>query len=227
MIGWVAALQIAMSLAAGEASAESSKAEGLLHQLREKELQLQLLRQRMRELEALDDGAFYREAQSLGIVEAVRDSGLPDHSQRRVAVAIVRHARRNGIDPLLVVALIRTESSFDNYARSWVGAMGLMQITPRTGHWIAAKARSRLGKATNLYDAELNIELGTAYLASLLTRFGDLELALAAYNVGPTALRKILADRTARRRFLAGYPARVVRQFHKLRQVAMARVATR
>src|SRR5262249_50401603 len=157
-------------------------------QLREKEHQIHLLRQRVRELEWLEDGSFYKEAQALGIVEAVRDSGLPEHSQRRVAAAIVRHARPNGLDPLLVVALIRTESSFDNYAKSWVGAMGLMQITPQTGRWVAAKSRSRLGKATNLYDAELNIELGTAYLASLLTRFGTLELALAAYNVGPSAL---------------------------------------
>jgi soluble lytic murein transglycosylase len=69
--------------------------------------------------------------------------------------------------------------------------------------------------------------LGTAYLASLITRFASLELALAAYNAGPTALKKILADRKARARFMAGYPAKVVRQFQKLRQLAAARVATR
>jgi soluble lytic murein transglycosylase len=123
--------------------------------------------------------------------------------------------------------VIRTESSFDNYAKSWVGAMGLMQLTPQTGQWVASKQRSKLGRSSNLYDSELNIELGTAYLASLISRFGSLELALAAYNAGPTALKKILADRKARARFLAGYPARVVRQFQKLRQLAAARVATR
>jgi soluble lytic murein transglycosylase len=228
MIGWAAALQLAVSLAAGEVAwADSNKAENLLSQLSEKEHQIRVLRERIHELESLESGSFYREAQALGIVDAVRDSGLPEHSQRRVAAAIVRHARRNRLDPLLIVAVIRTESSFDNYAKSWVGAMGLMQITPQTGQWVATKARSRLGKATNLYDAELNIELGTAYLASLVSRFGTLELALAAYNVGPAALKKILADRSARRRFLAGYPARVVRQLNKLRQMAVARVATR
>jgi len=119
MIGWVAALQLAVSLAAGEVgSADAGKAESLLSQLREKEHQIHLLRQRVRELEWLEGASFYSEAQSLGIVELVRDSGLPEQSQRRVAAAIVKHAWRNGLDPLLIVALIRTESSFDNYAKS-------------------------------------------------------------------------------------------------------------
>ena len=228
MIGWVAALQVALCFAAGEVvSAGTGKVEDLPADLRDKEQEIGMLRQRLRELESLDDRATYLEAQSLGIVQAVRDSGLPEHSQRRVAVAIVRHAHRNGLHPLLVVAVIRTESSFNNYAKSWVGAMGLMQLTPQTGQWVAAKQRSKLGRTSNLYDSELNIELGTAYLASMITRFGSLELALAAYNAGPTALKRILADRKARGRFLAGYPARVVRQFEKLRQLAAARLATR
>jgi peptidoglycan lytic transglycosylase len=228
MIAWAAALQVALCFAPGEVmSAGTGTVEDLLAELRDKEQEIRMLRQRLRELESLDDRATYQEAHSLGIVQAVRDSGLPEHSQRRVAVAIVRNAHRNGLDPLLVVAVIRTESSFNNYAKSWVGAMGLMQVTPQTGQWVAAKQRSKLGRASNLYDSELNIELGTAYLASLISRFGSLELALAAYNAGPTALKKILADRKARARFLAGYPARVVRQFQKLRQLAAARVATR
>ncbi len=228
MFGWAAGLQVALCFATGEiVSAGTEKVENLLADLRDKEQEIRMLRQRLRELESVDDRATYQEAQSLGIVQAVRDSGLPGHSQRRVSVAIVRHAHRNGLDPLLVVAVIRTESSFDNYAKSWVGAMGLMQLTPQTGQWVASKQRSKLGRKSNLYDSELNIELGTAYLASLITRFGSLELALAAYNAGPTALKKILADRQARARFLAGYPARVVRQFQRLRQLAAGRVATR
>ena len=228
MIGWAAALQMALCFSTGEIASEvTGKGENLLADLRDKEQEIRMLRQRLRELEQLDDRATYQEAHSLGIVQAVRDSGLPEHSQRRVSAAIVRHAHRNGLDPLLVVAVIRTESSFDNYAKSWVGAMGLMQVTPQTGQWVASKQRSKLGRTSNLYDSELNIELGTAYLASLITRFGSLELALAAYNAGPTALKKILADRKARARFMAGYPAKVVRQFQKLRQLAAARVATR
>jgi len=99
-----------------------------------------------------------------------------------LSVAIVREARRNRLDPLLVVALIRMESSFDNYAKSSVGAMGLMQVMPATGKSVATSRGSKLGRANNLFDAELNIELGTAYLASLIARFRSVESALVAYN---------------------------------------------
>src|SRR5690348_15659216 len=103
MIGWAAALQLVLCFSTAEVvSAGAEKVENLLADLRDREQEIRMLRQRLRELEPLDDRATYQEAQSLGIVQAVRDSGLPEHSQRRVSAAIVRHARRNGLDPLLV-----------------------------------------------------------------------------------------------------------------------------
>jgi soluble lytic murein transglycosylase len=153
----------------------------------------------------------------LGVAEAVRASGLPLRQQRRVAVAIVREARRNNIDPMLVIALIRCESSFNNYAVSHVGAMGLMQVMPDTGTYLADKAGFRLGRSTNLFDAETNIELGTAYLANLIERFGNVEHALVAYNAGPGMAKKILAKRDVRKKFIAGYPTKVVKEFQKLK----------
>jgi soluble lytic murein transglycosylase len=189
----------------------------LLALLEQRQLELKALQQRIHELEWTEERRLHQAAQILGVVSAVEQSGLPERQRRRLAVAIVREARRNGLDPLLVVALIRTESSFDNYARSNVGALGLMQVMPETGKWIAARCGSRLVKTAHLFDSELNIELGTAYLANLLKRFGSLESALVAYNAGPTAARKILADRSARDRAFAGYPRKVVRELRRLR----------
>src|SRR5882762_7248545 len=133
----------------------------------------------------LPENGDYERAERLGVVDAVKASGLPGPAQRRLAIAIVRESTQNGLDPLLTVAVIRTESSFDNYAVSRAGAIGLMQVMPDTGRYWSKKRGTFFGRASNLFDPELNIELGTSYLAELLRRFGgDLEAALTAYNVG-------------------------------------------
>ncbi len=173
------------------------------------------------------EAELYAEAELLGIAAAVQASQLPDRQQRRLAMAIVREARANGLDPLLVVAVIRTESSFNNYAVSQVGAMGLMQVMPDTGTYLADKAGFKLQRSTNLFDSELNVELGTAYLANLISRFGTPERALVAYNAGPTLARKILGQTDVRERFMAGYPAKVMREFRRLKTQPPARELTR
>jgi soluble lytic murein transglycosylase len=164
-----------------------------------------------------EEAALYAEAEVLGVAAAVQASQLPERQQRRLAMAIVREARRNGVDPMLVVAVIRCESSFNNYAVSHVGAMGLMQVMPDTGSYLADKAGFKLQRHTNLFDSELNVELGTAYLADLIGRFGSVERALVAYNAGPGLAKKILARRDKRERFMAGYPAKVMREFRRLK----------
>jgi soluble lytic murein transglycosylase len=173
-----------------------------------------------------EEAALYAEAEVLGVAAAVQASQLPERQQRRLAMAIVREARRNGVDPMLVVAVIRCESSFNNYAVSHVGAMGLMQVMPDTGTYLADRAGFKLQRRTNLFDSELNVELGTAYLADLIERFGSPERALVAYNAGPGLAKKILAKRDVRDRFMQGYPAKVMREFRRLK-AQQARELTR
>jgi soluble lytic murein transglycosylase len=100
--------------------------------------------------------------------------------------SIVSSARAHRLDPLLVAAVIQQESSFDPRAVSRSGARGLMQIMPGTGRQIARKRKEPYRLAL-LYDPDKNIDFGTEYLASMLERFdGRVELALAAYNGGPS-----------------------------------------
>jgi soluble lytic murein transglycosylase len=91
---------------------------------------------------------------------------------------IVEGAKR--VNPLLVAALIRQESAFQENARSRVGAVGLMQLMPAT-----ARLMDRSVKRSQLIQPDINIRLGIRYFEVLVDRYdGDVELALAAYNAG-------------------------------------------
>lgn len=88
------------------------------------------------------------------------------------------------VDPHLVAAVIRVESSFDPQARSGRGAVGLMQLMPETARWAAASLGLEYD-ADRLADPEYSLHLGTWYLATLHREFdGRLPLVLAAYNGG-------------------------------------------
>ena len=93
-------------------------------------------------------------------------------------------ARANNLDPALVAAVIRAESAGRRYATSPVGALGLMQIMPKTARSLG------IMHAESLYKPEVNITTGVRYLSRQLRHFGNIELALAAYNAGPDAVRK-------------------------------------
>lgn len=190
----------------------------LLRVLAQREKELSELRQKLAEV---DDTRTYARAERAGVVAAVKQVNLTDLQKRRLAVAIVREAEKNGIDPLLVVAVIRTESSFNAFAVSEVGAMGLMQVMPDTGKYLMQTQGQKLTRPTNLFDFELNVQLGAAYLADLIERFGSVEAALVAYNAGPGNAKKILKGKS-RAKFMAGYPKKVVTEWRKLRTASSA-----
>lgn len=96
-----------------------------------------------------------------------------------------QYAYENHIDPALVAAVILVESKFDEQAASHRGAVGLMQIMPETGVWIAEEMGLPDFTPDQLHDVRLNIQMGTWYLAYLLKEYdGNEILALAAYNAG-------------------------------------------
>lgn len=95
-----------------------------------------------------------------------------------VRVAAAEHR----LPPRLLESMIAAESGFNPRARSRAGAAGLMQLMPRTARHLGVQ---------NPYDPADNIDGGARYMRELLERFnGNVTLALAAYNAGPTAVSR-------------------------------------
>ena len=102
---------------------------------------------------------------------------VEEATANRIAPIIVQSAEKYDIDPLLLAALIRQESSYRNYAISPVGAIGLTQIIPR--YW-------QKMCPGDLFEEYINIHCGSYILASYNSKAGSWPKALAYYNVGPT-----------------------------------------
>lgn len=109
--------------------------------------------------------------------------------------SIIEYSEMYNVDPNLVAAVINTESKFVVDASSSKGAIGLMQIMPDTGKWIAEKLELSNFNEEIIADPEINIRMGTWYLKKLSEDFnGDYILVLAAYNGGPGNVTKWLED---------------------------------
>jgi len=105
---------------------------------------------------------------------------------------VINYARQQQINPAWAFAIIRQESAFTNDARSHAGALGLMQLLPRTARQIARSLRLRF-RRNDLLDTDMNVRLGINYLKKVKDMFkGNSVLATAAYNAGDARVRQWL-----------------------------------
>lgn len=104
---------------------------------------------------------------------------------------IQQSARDHGLDPFFVAGIIRQESRFNPKAVSGAGAVGLMQVMPATANEIHRNTNGANGPAASLTDPEVNIKLGTKFLADVAQMYGNrTDEILIAYNAGPTRADK-------------------------------------
>jgi len=107
----------------------------------------------------------------------------------KLAAMVRAESHKHSLDPMLVLAIIKTESAFEEKAISLKGAQGLMQILPFVAEAVAEETGIQGWKENrNLDDPLVNIQLGVSYLKSLKSKFKDLSLALAAYRWGPSEI---------------------------------------
>lgn len=104
----------------------------------------------------------------------------------KLAKLIVEECSKNDLDPYLILAVIQIESDFTPRAVSSKGAIGLMQVMPKTGEYVAKDLGISYKGHSSLYDPFVNVKLGINYLSLLQEQFDGTEYALAAYNYGPT-----------------------------------------
>ena len=97
---------------------------------------------------------------------------------------VEKYAKENNVDPLLIYAIIKAESNFDDEAVSGRGATGLMQLMDNTAKEVATNEMIEYVSSESLFDPETNIKLGVKYFANLIEIFNNNAVALAAYNAG-------------------------------------------
>ena len=104
---------------------------------------------------------------------------------------VYKSAQESNMDPALIMAVIEIESKFNRKAVSKAGAIGLMQLMPKTAKSLSCELNIKKYNKNSLYNPEINIKIGTYYLKKLLQEFNnDIDLTLAAYNAGMGNIKK-------------------------------------
>lgn len=97
-----------------------------------------------------------------------------------IKLNIIKQAKNMGVEPAIVLSIAKTESGFNQNARSPHGHIGVFQLSQ--------SAAKNLG--VNPYSADDNIKGGITYYKNMYNKFGKMELAVAAYNLGPEAIKR-------------------------------------
>ena len=130
-------------------------------------------------------------------IESYIHAANPKLDQKKLAQAIINVSRKYNYDPIFLLAIIKTESSFNPNAVGTSGEIGLMQIKPSTAEWIAKKKNFIWVNRDELFNPDYNIHLGALYFKylkkSLKSKASDY---ISAYNMGPANLRRLPAELT-------------------------------
>ena len=136
----------------------------------------------------------HHETSNIYTVLKSHDMEMSEAPLWNLAGSILEESKKHALNPMLVLAIILVESRFNHRAVSPRGAQGLMQIHPVAVIAVAEREEiANLPKKMNLQDPVVNVKIGVAYLSYLKKMFNDVRLALTAYNLGPTRVRKKLA----------------------------------
>jgi len=140
--------------------------------------------------------AIDQSSRAIHVAQKLAESGQRDGRVMRILYPVVdrdeltRAAKAQGLEPALVAAIIRQESSFNPRAVSVADARGLMQVLPSVGQEVARSLGFPVWYPALLLDADANLQLGTAHLAAYRKQYGPLPRVLAAYNAGGSRVER-------------------------------------
>jgi soluble lytic murein transglycosylase-like protein len=162
------------------------------------------------------------------LVRVLRAAGAGRAEAAELAQIVHSESRALDVDPLYALALMKIESNFRADAVSPRGAVGLLQVRPATARTVARVDRAtsiggRPLRVTRLHDPRTNVAAGLRYLRRLERQFSDRATALAAYNLGPTRVRRQLAKGKPVPR---GYADRVLGEYRALHRQRMLAPST-
>ena len=157
------------------------------------------------ELPAAPDPAFSKPHLADRVAELLVQHApeLTPVERSRVASAIESAQLAHQLDPLLVLAIIEQESDFNPKARGNHGSMGLMQVRPFVARDIAKRHGIPWTGPRTLLDPAANVSIGACYLGEMFEMYPDPALAIAAYNLGPYRVQRLVSrGRSARTKYL-------------------------
>ncbi len=140
--------------------------------------------------------ALDQSSRAIRVAQKLAESGQRDERVMRIVYPVVdrdelaRAAKAQELEPALVAAIIRQESSFNPRAVSAADARGLMQVLPSVGQDVARSLDFPVWYPALLLDADANLQLGTAHLATYRKQYGPLPRVLAAYNAGGSRVER-------------------------------------
>jgi len=155
--------------------------------------------------------------EQLKIFQIIEDfqSGFSDQEKSQLANVIFQESRKFNYDPLMIMALILTESSFKKGQVSHAGARGIMQLLPNTGRDLATRSGLGWDNSQQLFDPVTNIRLGTLHLFEQIIKFKDVRRGIIAYNLGEARLRGHLR---ANRPLPRAYYRKIIENYNMLKE---------
>ncbi len=166
-----------------------------------------------------------RKALNEMIVDKVNNSLAPKWKAQAHTIArtVINESSKYNMDPVFVLAVIKTESKFNPVAVGRFGEIGLMQIKPDTAEWIAKKYKIAWQGKKTLENPAANIRIGLAYMNFLRTTFrGQPVTYVSAYNMGPKNVRRLIANNVKPEE----YNSRVMKNYGELYAVISDRSST-
>jgi soluble lytic murein transglycosylase len=140
------------------------------------------------------------------------DTAISEEGLKDVARMIYKASEQYNLDYRLILAIMKIESNFKHNAVSSKGARGLLQVKPSHAKYIARDIGIVWDGKKTLDEPDKNIKIGVHYFSELLGDFDNINMALHAYNMGPTRLKEIMPEKGKQEK---GFSKLVLREYRK------------